>query len=108
MRVVVFLGAMLSLGGCDIATDLFETPAAVEADFEAQHGLTVSTGFNSRNGRLETVTLQFVAEEVEELSLADLQTVSEPIVLRHFERAPRHLILAVAVDGRTMRDRIRE
>ncbi len=108
MRYVQFLLILSLLGGCDVVKDLFEKPAAVEAEFERRHGLTVSTGFNSRNGRLESVTLQFEVEEVEDLSLSDLQSVSEPIVLRHFEHAPRHLIIAVAVDGRAMRNRARE
>ena len=99
-RFVLLLVCATMLAGCDAlstVTEGFQQAKAVAADLEQSTGVKPEVGFNWRNGRLVSVTVQF-PRLYEDKPLNKIAVFVRDAVAKDFKQTPEHIVIAFAID----------
>jgi hypothetical protein len=98
-RLATALILALGLAACDVVNTLtegFSHAKAVESDLEQEIGVRPRVGFNWKNGRLLTVTVEYPGL-VESKPLNELAETARASVTKRFEQTPEAVVLAFAL-----------
>jgi hypothetical protein len=98
-KIVAALAIALTLAACDAVNTVTEGSAharAVESDLEKATGVKPQVGFNWRNGRLASVTVQYPGL-VESQRLGDLAKTVRSSVTAQFKQTPENIVLAFSL-----------
>ena len=93
----ILAGALMviALAGCDVASSLkegMEKSSSAAAAIEKRIGQRPEVGFNTFNGALTTVTVQF--SKVPSVSLQELEPIIRQEVKAAFQVEPSNLVIA--------------
>ncbi len=93
------LSLFLLLIGCDAVSDMkgmFEKQELVQKAIKEEYGLQTRIGWNMNNGVLTQVTVSFVAGEVRDMKVSELEAAAKEAVASSFESTPRVLNVNIA------------
>jgi hypothetical protein len=93
---LIFVLALTACGVVDAVTEVFKHAKAVESDLEGSTGVRPQVGFDWKNGRLHSVTVQY-PRLVESRSLSDLAEAASAAIGREFNQMPDEIVLAFSV-----------
>jgi hypothetical protein len=89
----------LLLMGCNAVSDMkgmFEKQELVQKTIKEKYGLQSQVGWNINNGVLTQVTVAFVADEVRDKKVSELEAAAKEAVASSFKSTPRVLNVQVA------------
>ncbi len=98
---VLLLSASIISTGCEMVNDMksmFENEKSAKKAIKEKHGLQSQISWHMNNGELTYITVTFLAEEVRDKRVAELEAAVKEAVAASFKLPPRELNVNISCD----------
>lgn len=100
--LIVFVISIIFLSGCDVANDLLEfrdKQERIQKTIKDSYGWNSKVGWKIQNGILSQVTVMFMASDVKDEKVSNLEAAAKNVILDFFDTTPKSIYIQIVISS---------